>query len=108
MTLVTGDNLGDTKTLIIAAGASSKGLGAAGIDENDELNRAADLVKKAKEKNIKIVVVHIGGEARRGDLSDKFINPVLNSADHIIVVKGGDKYGLFTNAAKSKGIPIDV
>ena len=52
--------------------------------------------------------MHIGGENRRGELSDKFIGPSAGSADYIIVVEEGNKDGLFTNIASDNNIPMDV
>lgn len=101
-------DIGDARTLVIAVGASSKGLGSAGIKESDELERTDALITEARSKDANILVIHIGGDARRGDLSDKFIIPVLDNADHIIVVEGGDYDGLFSNTAKDKNIPIKV
>ncbi len=106
--LVTGDGLGEEKTLILAVGGSSKGLGAAGINADDELARTKELIKAAQDKDIKIIVMHIGGENRRGELSDKFIGPSAGSADYIIVVEEGNKDGLFTNIASDNNIPMDV
>jgi len=94
------------KTLVLAVGGSSKGLGAAGIKAEDELVRAAEIVKKAKEQNMVIISVHVGGEARRGELSDKFINEVVPYSDYIIVVKDGNKDGFFEKLAK--GVPMDT
>ena len=89
------------KTLIIAVGGSSKGLGAA------EKVRVQKIIDKFKDSTT-IIVAHIGGEARRGELSDGFIKAVLPYAQYIMVVKGGDNDGLFTQAAQSNGIPMDV
>lgn len=94
------------KTLVIAVGGSSKGLGAAGIKAEDELVRASEIIKAAQEKKMTIVSVHVGGEARRGELSDKFIKEVVPHSDYIIVVKEGNKDGLFEKLAN--GIPIDT
>ncbi|MGE5676799.1 MAG: DUF6305 family protein [Pseudomonadota bacterium] len=93
------------KTLILAVGGSSKGLGAAGIKAEDELARASEIVKAAKDKKMTIISVHVGGEARRGELSDKFINEVVPQSDYIIIVKDGNKDGLFDKLAN--GIPMD-
>lgn len=95
------------KTLIIAVGGSSKGLGAAGIDADEEKVRVQKIIDKFKDSTT-IIVAHIGGEARRGELSDGFIKAVLPYAQYIMVVKGGDNDGLFTQAAQSNGIPMDV
>ncbi|MDD2446320.1 MAG: DUF6305 family protein [Tissierellia bacterium] len=106
--LVEAENIGDAKTLILAVGGSSKGLGAAGIDENQELNRALAVVDAAKTNDVKIIAMHIGGESRRGELSDKFIEPVCSQADYLIVVEDGNNDGLFTGIASSNSIPMDT
>lgn len=95
------------ETLILAVGGSSKGLGAAGIKAEDELIRAAELVKKAESANMTIICVHVGGEVRRGELSDKFINEVVPQSHYIIVVEEGNKDGLFTKIAEGGSIPMD-
>lgn len=105
--LVKADELKDEKTLILAVGGSSKGLGAAGIKAEDELARVEEVVKAAKEKGMKIIALHVGGENRRGELSDKFIKPAAGKADYIIIVEAGNKDGLFTNIASEKNIPMD-
>ena len=102
-----GEELGDAKTLVLAVGGSSKGLGAAGIDADDELVRTISLIEAAKEEDIKIIAMHIGGENRRGELSDKFIEPACSVADYIIIVEDGNKDGLFTNIASNRNIPMD-
>ena len=82
--LATSADLGDAKTLIVVVGGSSKGLGAAGIDADGELERLDELMTAAKDAGLSIIAMHTGGEARRGDLSDKFITPVFNMADYAI------------------------
>jgi len=96
------------KTLVIVTGGSAKGLGEAGIDEKDELARVAQLVAKAKELGVKVLAVHVGGESRRGPLSDKFIDPVVAKADFVLVTEDGNKDGAFTMAAKNRNVPIVI
>lgn len=105
--LATSADLGDAKTLIVVAGGSSKGLGAAGIDADGELARLNELLDGAKEKGLSIIVMHTGGEARRGDLSDKFIAPCFEKADYAIVVAAGDSDGLMSSLCAENGIPMD-
>ena len=99
--------MGDSKTLVLAIGGSSKGLGAAGIDANQELERVNKLIAAADEKGMTIIALHIGGEARRGDLSDKFVPPSFEKADYAIVVADGNKDGLMSDLASKAGIPMD-
>lgn len=101
---VTADDIADYKTLVLAIGGSSKGLGAAGIDENQELDRVKAVIAKAKEQGMTIVALHIGGSARRGTLSDKFIPDALGSADAAIIVSEGDSDGMMKEIVSSNGI----
>ena len=94
------------KTLILVIGGSSKGLGAAGISVEDEMKRSQDLVKKAKDLGMKIIAVHVGGEPRRGTLSDGFIKFAVPVSDYAIVVSEADKDGLFTNLTRDAKIPF--
>ncbi len=105
---ITAENLKDEKTLILAIGGSSKGLGAAGIKVEDELDRTTALIEAAKAKGVKIIGMHIGGAARRGELSDKFVYAAAPYVDYLIVVEEGNKDGAFTKMSEEKGIPMDI
>ena len=105
--LATSADLGDAKTLIVVVGGSSKGLGAAGIDADGELERLDELMTAAKDAGLAFIAMHTGGEARRGDLSDKFITPVFNMADYAIVVSSGDSDGMMNDLCAGNGIPMD-
>ena len=105
--LCTSADLGDAKTLIVVVGGSSKGLGAAGIDADGELARLTELLDGAKAAGLTVIAMHTGGEARRGELSDKFITPIFEKADYAIVVTSGDEDGLMSGICASKGIPMD-
>ena len=105
--LCTSADLGNAKTLIVVVGGSSKGLGAAGIDADGELARLTELLDGAKSAGLTVIAMHTGGEARRGELSDKFITPIFEKADYAIVVTSGDEDGLMSGICASKGIPMD-
>lgn len=95
-------------TLAIAVGGSGKGLGAAGIDADEEMARVQAILEKAEAGSCRIIVTHLGGESRRGELSDRFIRAVLPYADYILVVEGGDgSDNLFSKTAEEHNIPID-
>ena len=96
------------KTLVIVVGGSAKGLGEAGIDEKGELARVSQLLAKAKELGVKVLAVHVGGESRRGPLSDKFIDPVVAKADFVLATEDGNKDGAFTKAAKARNVPLVI
>ena len=103
---ITGDELpDDCKTLILAVGGSSKGLGAAGIDADQELARTDALIAAAKDKGITVLALHTGGSARRGTLSDSFITPAFQGCDAAIVVSEGDSDGLMSGILAANGTP---
>jgi hypothetical protein len=64
------------------------------------------LIKAAQQHNIPILCLHLGGEQRRGILSDQMIKIVLPFAQHAIVVKSGNKDGLFTKICAAHSIPL--
>lgn len=101
-------DLSGIKTLIIVAGYSSKGLGAAGVSRDDELKRIKSLISAAKNNNIKIIMMHLGGKPRRGNQSDEFNKLSAEAANHMIVVKQGDEDKFFTKIAEMKKIKIDL
>jgi hypothetical protein len=104
--LIKAESLKDIKTLMIVIGGSAKGLGEAGIDDSMELERVRGVLTKAKDGKIPVVGIHIGGEARRGPLSVKFVELVSPRADYLIVAEDGNKDGYFTKLSKEKKIPL--
>jgi hypothetical protein len=107
------------KTLIVVLGASTKGLGAAGVDVDAEIAWATQLFEKARASGMSIIAMHIEGGTRRGPSSDQINATFAPLVDHLIV-KGaspdqewaeaeeanGNADGLFTTIAAENGIPI--
>jgi hypothetical protein len=96
------------KTLMIVPGFSSKGLGAAGTSREQELERVEKLIAAAKERSVRILVLHLGGKARRGPQSDDFNRIAGEASERMIVVKQGDEDKFFTNLSAGKKIPLEV
>lgn len=99
-------DVGDIKTLVLIPGASTKGMGAAGIDLDKELDRAKRLVKAAKEKGIKVLSLHVGGESRRGKTTDDLLEIVIPESTHVVVVASGNKDKLFNTLAAKNNVPL--
>ncbi len=98
--------VGDYKTAILVVGGSSKGLGAAGINQDQEESRAKAIIDAARSAGTKILFMHVGGDARRGDLTDRFVTITAPAAQYLIVVADGNKDNFMTNAAG--GAPMDM
>jgi len=100
------DGLEGIKTLIIIIGGSGKGLGSAGVDIQGEIQRAERLIAACKEKNIKIIGMHLGGEARLGANSMVMIKLVTPNCDFVLIRSDANKDGLFTKICADKKIPL--
>ena len=94
------------KSLVLVVGASTKGLGAAGLDMDKEIARTRALLKAAKAAGVRILVLHTGGEARRGKTSNDLIDIVVPEADYVIVVAAGNKDKVFNTLAGKRGTPV--
>ncbi len=104
--LATAEDLANKKTVVLVLGASLKGLGAAGLDVDEEKKRVGSLIKEARTQDIPLLCLHLGGEARRGELTDDFITSFLPNAQMAIVLASGNKDGLFTRICDENNIPL--
>jgi hypothetical protein len=100
------------KSLIIVTGASLKGMGAAKVSIEDEIDRIKKLIAEAKKSGIKVVGAHVEGMERRaqgaapGDNSDELsIDAVCPQSDMLLVRNDGDEDKRFTAIATDKKIP---
>ena len=96
------------KTMIVVMAVSIKGLGAAGLNQQEEFERCKLVFKEAKELGIKIIGVHIGGEVMRNVIADKFITPFAPQCDYLMVLAEGNKDSLFYVIAAKNNIPLNV
>jgi hypothetical protein len=101
------------QSIIIVTGASLKGMGAAGVSINDEIDRIRALITEAGKENIKVIAAHIEGMARRsqgataGDNSEELsIDAVCPQSALMIVRRDGDEDSRFTTISKSRKIPM--
>jgi len=106
--MATPSDLEDVKSLIIVPGFSSKGLGAAGISQKDEMDRVKKLVEAANSKDIPIILMHIGGNARRKGQSDAFNSLIAEKSKHMIVVAQGNEDDFFTELASANNTPLEI
>jgi len=102
--MATAQELEGIKSICIVVGVSLKGLGAAGLDMAQEKERITSLLEAAKEKNIPILCLHLGGEQRRGQQTDTMIKEFLPYARMAMVVKSGNQDGLFNSICDPNGI----
>lgn len=100
------EHLSGVRTLIVSVGLSTKGLGTAGINADQEKTRIQSLLDAAKKNDVYVILVHMGGASRRGAGSDELARIVGEYAHHIMVVKTSNDDGFFTRMAQEKRIPL--
>ena len=96
-------------TVIVAIGASLKGMGASGLTLEGEEARLKKLLESCRQKKIAVIAVHIGGESKRGPAgsdNERMIDAVAPYADFLVVAKDGNKDGRFTKLAQAKKVPL--
>lgn len=93
------------KSIIIAIGASLKGMGASGLTVDDEVKRLKAIIDYCKANKIFIIAVHVGGVSKRGAAggdNERMIDAVAPFADYLVVVTDSNKDGRFTKIATEK------
>jgi hypothetical protein len=102
--LAAPEDLEGVKTLVLVLGTSLKGLGAAGLDLDKERARLLELTAAGRKKDVPILCLHFGGEARRGQQTDDLVTEFLPLARMLIVVKSGNADGFFSRLCHEKGV----
>ena len=92
--------------VIIAPGASSKGMGAAGVDQASEIARANAFAARAAAEEITVILIHSGGMQRRGTLSDPMIEAVAAEAVLMLVLNSGNDDNFFNGLHDTLGAPL--
>jgi len=101
-------DLAGKKTLVVVPAHSNKGLGSAGTNIADEMQRVKVLLAAAVKEKIPVVLYHLGGEVRRSADSDPFIEQVMTVAKCVVVWAPGNNDGYFTKKCAQKNIPLIV
>jgi hypothetical protein len=99
------------KTVLVAIGASLKGMGASGLTVETEIARLKAVLTYCKEQGMLIVGVHIGGQAARGapgSENELMIDTVAPFVNYLIVTEEGNFDGRFTKIAEERNIPITI
>jgi len=104
--MATDKDLGGAKTIALVLGASLKGLGAAGVDTAKEKARVKALLAEAARRKVPVLGLHLGGDQRRGELTDEFVAEFLPAAKMAVIVKSANKDGLFTKVCRAGNIPL--
>lgn len=93
---LTAESVAAGDTVIVVPGASDKGMGAAGINAATEIARANAFA--AKKAEINLIVVQLGGSARRGANSDAIYEAICPAGKVDLIVSSADSDKKFSTA----------
>ncbi|MDD3171392.1 MAG: DUF6305 family protein [Bacilli bacterium] len=96
----------DLPVVLLVTGSSGKGLGAAGTNWEAEKARGEAFAIAADTNQLVMIVLHVGGEARRGTTTDPILDAVCPSAKLMLVVEAGNFDNYFTDSAEEFNIPL--
>lgn len=99
------------KTVLVAIGASLKGMGASGLSVGDEIKRLEEVLSYCKDEGMYIVGIHLGGVATRGAAgsdNERMIDVVAKYANHLVVTEAGNNDERFQALGAAKNIEITV
>ena len=104
--MLKASDVAEGSVVLLTLGSSSKGLGAAGVDEAHEKARAAEFAAAAKEGKITLILFHVGGTTRRGTSSDPIIEAAFPGSAACFVVAEGNTDNFFTNLASKNSVKL--
>ncbi len=102
---LTADQVDADSVVIIVPGASSKGL-TGQFDKDSEEARANEFATRAANDEITLIMIHNGGEGRRGDLSDTMIENSSKDAEVMLVLESGNMDGFFDTLSSDHNVPV--
>jgi len=102
----TEKDVAGAKSIALVLGASLKGLGAAGVDTAKEKARVKALLAEAARRKVPVLGLHLGGDQRRGELTDELVAEFLPAAKMAVIVKSANKDGLFTKVCRAGNVPL--
>jgi hypothetical protein len=93
-------------SVVMTVGVSYKGMGAAGLNYNDEINRTRKLVSEAVKKDCPIILVYLGENPWREKRTAKLIELVAPHSSYIIIKENNGKDKYFTEIAQEYKITL--
>ena len=92
--------------VVISVGYSELGLSLHDRSFNDEYSRIRDLIEDAKETDLPIVTVYVGGKERRNRKTDVLLSLACSNSTYIITTSAGNYDNFISDITKENSIPI--
>lgn len=95
-------------TVVFVVGYSPFGKKLHGINQEGEKKRITELLEKAKEENLIVITVYIGGKQRREKETDELLRLICPYTSYLISTKESDKDSFLSELATESKIPLTL
>lgn len=99
-------DLSDVTSIVVVVGYSDIGLALHDKSIEDESQRVKALLDEADKLSLPLIVVYVGGKARRNEETDMLLSLTCNQASFIITTTEGNHDQFLTDIARENSIPI--
>ncbi|HBX23073.1 MAG TPA: hypothetical protein DEF34_05510 [Desulfotomaculum sp.] len=96
------------ESVVLVLGHSDTGLRKAELTSEEEMERIQGLISATQLKAGAVVLIHLGGQNRRGVKDDALIRRFAPQANYILVADDANNDNIFGRIADKKGIPITL
>ncbi len=101
-------DLKDIKTIVFVVGYSSLGMKLQNISYEEEKTRIEKLVEMAKESEMTVMTIVIGGEQQHVNKTEELLRIIGKNADYLIGLRGSSYEGVLSELAKEGDIPLTL
>lgn len=101
-------DLKDVQTIVFVVGYSSLGMKLQNISYEEEKKRIEKLVELAKESELTVMTIVIGGEQQHDNKTEELLRILGKNTDYLIGLRGSNYEDVLLELAKEGDIPLTL
>jgi hypothetical protein len=98
----------DIKTIVFSVDYSSLGTKYKDISYDEEKKRINKLIKKAKDKELTVLTIVLGGKQPHEKKTEELLRLIGNQTDYFIGLRGSGNEEILTELAENRDIPLTL
>lgn len=102
------EDIKEADTIVFVVGYSSLGMKFQKISYEDEKKRIENLVKKAKDNNLAILAIALGGEQPCDNKNEELLRLICINSDYLIGLRKSGNENILNELSKGWDIPLTL
>ena len=102
------EDINEVDTIVFVVGYSSLGMKFQKINYEEEKIRIESLVKKAKDSNLVILTIALGGEHSYDNKNEELLRLICKNSDYIIGLRKSENEDILIELSKDGDIPLTL